>query len=138
VGQKAVVYLTVGDVIALYDLAMRASGQDPGALVREDALQSAVHHPRNLAWYEDASLAEQAVELMLHIALAHAWVDGNKRIATLSLYMFLGRNGVTVPSEDEYRTVADQLVSWRASSPEERPSIRDDLVRRVSGWTSYV
>jgi death-on-curing protein len=128
------IYLTVGDVIALYDLAMQASGQSPTPLVREDALHSAVHHPRNLAWYEDASLAEQAVELMLHVALAHAWVDGNKRIATLALYMFLGRNGVTVPNEDEYRAVADLLVSWLAASPEERPGIRDDLMQRVHGW----
>ena len=133
---ESIAYLTVGDIIALYDLAMQASGQAPGALVREDALHSAVHHPRNLAWYEDASLAEQAVELMVHIAMAHAWVDGNKRIAALSLYMFLGQNGVIVPSEDEYHTVANLLVTWLAALPENRPGVREELVRCVSGWAS--
>jgi death-on-curing family protein len=131
---ESIVYLSVADVISLYDLAMQASGQAPAPLVREDALHSAVHHPRNLGYYEGASLPEQAVELMVRIAAAHAWVDGNKRIATLSLYMFLGLNGTTVPSEDEYRSVADLLVAWLAASPEERTTIREAMVQRVASW----
>lgn len=127
-------YLTVADVIALYQVAMRESRQLPDALVREDALQSAVHHPRNLGYYEDASLAEQAVELMLHIAAAHAWVDGNKRVAAISLYAFLGSNGVTIPDEPAFRTAADLMVSWFAASLEQRPHVRETLIRLVESW----
>lgn len=127
-------YLTVADVIALYEVAMRESGQRPDALDREDALQSAVHHPRNLGYYQDAGLAEQAVELMLHIAAAHAWVDGNKRVATMSLYAFLASNGVTAPSEPAFRTAADLMVAWLAAPAEGRPDIRDELIRLVESW----
>ena len=131
---QEVEYLTVADVIALYEGAMQASDQVPAALVREDALQSAVHHPRKLGYYENAGLAEQAVELMLHIAVAHAWVDGNKRIATLSLYAFLARNGVAAPDEAVFRATANALVARLAAAREERPLIRGELLQLVESW----
>ena len=127
-------YLTVGDVIALYDVAMEESGQAPSPLVREDALQSAVHHPRNLGFYQNAGLAEQAVELMLHVASAHPWVDGNKRASAIVFYTFLASNGVKIPNEDTFRTVADLFVSWLSAPSENRDDIRSQIISLVDSW----
>jgi len=127
-------YLTVADVIALYDVAMQESDQPASALVREDALRSAVHHPRNLGYYGDAGLSEQAVELMLHIASAHPWVDGNKRIATLAFYAFLRKNSVSVPGQEALRSVADLLILWLSTPAEQRPAVQDELVALVDSW----
>ena len=63
----AIRYLTVADTIALYEEAMSQSGQVSAPLVREGDLQRALHHPRNLGYYQGATLAEQAVDLAIEL-----------------------------------------------------------------------
>jgi death-on-curing protein len=126
-------YLTVADVIAIYERAMLESDQSPAALVREDALQRAVHHPRVLAYYEKATLAEQAVDFALELALAHAWVDGNKRVSFRSFEVFLELNGVAIP-DDGYREFADAFISVVGAKPEDRPALAGELIEMVQGW----
>jgi death-on-curing protein len=121
-------------VIAIHEVAMRESDQSPTALVREDALQSAVHHPRNLGWYAQADLAEQVVEFMIHIAMAHAFVDGNKRTAVRSAEVFLELNGISIPGYADYIHLADLLVSWIAAQHDQRPKIQSALIRHVGSW----
>jgi len=128
-------YLTVADVMAIYEWAMRESGQEPAPLVREDALQRAVHHPRNLAWYRGAGLAEQGVDLAMEIALAHAWVDGNKRVSVRAFEVFLGLNGVDIPDAD-YRLFADEFVAVVGAKPDERAALVGGLVDMVSRWVA--
>lgn len=127
-------YLSVADVIAIHEVAMRESEQSPAPLVREEALQSAVHHPRNLAWYSGAGLAEQVVEFLMHVAMAHAFVDGNKRTAVRSAEVFLELNGVSIPDAETYLRFADNLVEWIAASPENRPRIQEELITLVESW----
>lgn len=127
-------YLSVADVIAIHEVAMRESEQSPAPLVREEALQSAVHHPRNLAWYSGAGLAEQVVEFLMHVAMAHAFVDGNKRTAVRSAEVFLELNGVSIPDAETYLRFADNLVEWIAASPEDRPRIQEVLITLVESW----
>ena len=128
-------YLTVADVMAIYEQAMRESDQAPAPLVREDALQRAVHHPRNLAWYQGADLAEQAVDLALEIALAHAWVDGNKRVSVRAFEVFLALNGVSIPDTD-YRRFADHFLVVVGAKPEDRAQFIAPLVAMVHHWMS--
>lgn len=127
-------YLSVADVIAIHEVAMRESEQSPAPLVREEALQSAVHHPRNLAWYSGAGLAEQVVEFLMHVAMAHAFVDGNKRTAVRSAEVFLELNGMSIPDAETYLRFADNLVEWIAASPEDRPRIQEVLITLVESW----
>lgn len=127
-------YLSVADVIAIHEVAMRESEQSPAPLIREEALQSAVHHPRNLAWYSGAGLAEQVVEFLMHVAMAHAFVDGNKRTAVRSAEVFLELNGVSIPDAETYLRFADNLVEWIAASPEDRPRIQEVLITLVESW----
>lgn len=127
-------YLSTADVIAIHEVAMRESDQSPTALVREDALQSAVHHPRNLGWYAQAELAEQVVEFMIHIAMAHAFIDGNKRTAVRSAEVFLELNGVSIPAYNDYIQFADLLVSWIAAPHDERSAIKEALITLANSW----
>ena len=126
-------YLSVADVIAIHEVAMMESDQSPTALVREDALRSAVHHPRNLAWCAQATLAEQVVEFMIHIAMAPAFVDGNKRTAVRSAEVFLELKDVSIPEYKSYIRFADLLIAWIAA-PENRDDIQGELISLVDSW----
>jgi prophage maintenance system killer protein len=127
-------YLTVAQVIALYDEAMAESGQEPAPLVREDALQRALHHPRNLAYYEGAGLEEQAVDLALELALAHAWVDGNKRISVFAFRVFLHLNDVRIPNGGPFLEFAKAFIAVVGAKPEDRPALAGELIEMAQGW----
>ncbi|MBA2278706.1 MAG: type II toxin-antitoxin system death-on-curing family toxin [Chloroflexia bacterium] len=131
-------YLSVADMMAIYYAVMEEMGERPAALVREAALESAVHRPRAAAYYAEASLAEQAVELGIGIALAHPWVDGNKRCAFRSMMAFLSLNGVEVPRPraEAYLAVARQLEQIVAASGTNRDERTRLLIDELSGWAT--
>ena len=91
-------YLTVEDLL---DLARRL-GVGP---VRDvGLLDSAAHRPRSEFMGQQAyeTLAAKAAALMHSVAGNHALVDGNKRLALLSMVIFLRINGFELAlSEDE-------------------------------------
>jgi len=68
----------------------------------EGSLDSALASPQNLyAYRPKTTLAELAAAYAFGLARNHAFVDGNKRIAFLSIGLFLAING--------YQLVADQI-----------------------------
>jgi death-on-curing protein len=85
-------YPSVLDALALHRFIMERTGQI-GALRDEGALASALMRPQMAARYEEADLPTQAVRLMAGIALAHAFVDGNKRTALIVGDTFLREHG---------------------------------------------
>ena len=82
---------TVCDAIHFDQL--RQHGGIPG--VRdENALESALARPRNRWVYEpEGDLAALAAAYGYGIANNHGYNDGNKRVAFLAMYVFLGLNG---------------------------------------------
>ena len=86
-------YPTVFDAVALHEFVMQRTASPPAALRDEGALDSALKRPLMAAHYEDANLSRQAVLLMVGIALAHPFVDGNKRAALIVGDTFLDENG---------------------------------------------
>jgi death-on-curing protein len=60
----------------------------------QGALESALSRPRNKWLYENADLPALGATLAYGIARNHAFVDGNKRAAFLSMAAFLRLNGV--------------------------------------------
>ena len=66
----------------------------------EGLLESALARPLNLASYGEPDLVALAAAYGVGLAKNHAFVDGNKRAAFLSVGLFLGLNG--------YRLVATQ------------------------------
>ncbi len=94
---EPVEYLTVEDLL---DLA-RALGVGP---VRDlGLLDSAAHRPPSEFMGEQAYLtvAAKAAALMHSVAGNHALVDGNKRLALLSMVVFLRINGFDRALEDD-------------------------------------
>jgi death-on-curing protein len=72
----------------------------------EGLLESALARPRNVQAYNPSStIAELAAAYAFGIAKNHAFVDGNKRVAFLSIGLFLSING--------YRLVAGQAEAIR-------------------------
>jgi death-on-curing protein len=89
-------YLTVADIIAINGEMLRAMQGSALGVRDEGLLESAALRSRMAAHYEGADLAGQAATLIAGIALAHAFVDGNKRTALLAGVVFLALNGQTL------------------------------------------
>jgi prophage maintenance system killer protein len=136
--ERDVNFLSVADVIAVYFAVMEEMGEWPAALVREDALESAVHRPRMAAYYAEAGLVEQAVELGVGIALAHAWVDGNKRCAFRSMMASFLLNGFKVPQprSETYLAIAQRLEQIVAATGDERETLKQALINELNGWAT--
>jgi death-on-curing protein len=119
-------YLTVLDVIAMNGAIMERMGGE-SILRDEAALESAVMRPQMAAHYAEADLAEQAATLMAGVALAHAFVDGNKRTALAAGTTFLILNGhwiVSRPTE-----LGEQIIAIV-----ERTGTLDEAVAQVAVW----
>jgi death on curing protein len=86
-------WLTYEQVIALHSRQLRRFGGAAG--LRDDGLlRSAIERPINKWHYEQAELPELAAAYAFGLAKNHAFVDGNKRIAFMSMMAFLRKNGV--------------------------------------------
>lgn len=119
-------YLTVLDVIAMHDELIERTGGAVG-LRDEGALDSAIMRPQMAAYYEEADLVTQAVLLMSGIALAHAFVDGNKRTALASGDTFLQINDQLYEGDDiELARQIEALVT--------RPDSLEDATARFVAW----
>lgn len=94
------VWLTRRMVEAFHLEQIREHGGLPG--VRDSgALDAALDRARNKWHYGDErDLCALAAAYGYGIATAHPFADGNKRAALLSMYVFLGLNGVELDAEE--------------------------------------
>src|SRR6195952_4550570 len=86
-------WITYEQAIAIHSRQLRRFGGAPG-LRDEGMLRSALERPINKWRYEQAELAELGAAYAYGLAKNHAFVDGNKRIAFLSMRIFLVKNGI--------------------------------------------
>ena len=87
-------YLTVDEIILI-----NAKVFDGNAKLRDRGLlESAVARPQASAFGEDAypTLHKKAAALLESLTRNHAFVDGNKRTATIALVQFLEKNGYQI------------------------------------------
>jgi death-on-curing protein len=108
-----------------FDL-VREHGGVPG-LRDEHGLEAALARPRQrLAYRPEADLAELAAAYGAGLATGHPFHDGNKRIAFVTMAVFLELNGVELaPAEAEVVTAMlalaagelneDELAEWLRS-----------------------
>jgi death-on-curing protein len=129
-------YLSVGDVIAIHEKAMRRSGAEPRPLRDVGLLESAVMRPQMARWYEGADLVRQAALLGVGISQAQAFLDGNKRTAYLAMNTFLRMNGLSYSGDRldlarQFEQFAersadaeaiDAFEAWLRARVEERPT----------------
>lgn len=67
----------------------------------EGALESALASAENRAYYENADIAICAATYAYHLTQAHAFIDGNKRIAAAVSEIFLEINEVKLNAANE-------------------------------------
>jgi death on curing protein len=89
-------------LVLLHADSLAEHGGLPG-LRDEGLLESAMARPLNLALYGKPDAAALAAAYGVGLAKNHAFVDGNKRAAFLSIGLFLGLNG--------FRLVATQAAA---------------------------
>lgn len=90
----------------------------------ENLLESALARPRNRFAYEaPQTLAQLAAAYGYGLARNHAYVDGNKRIAFMAMYVFLATNGFEIMAHEPEVVILmtrlaagelteDQLAQW--------------------------
>ncbi|PQV63455.1 death on curing protein [Abditibacterium utsteinense] len=81
------------EIMALHEANIARFGGSLG-LRDEGALLSALEAPGNRAYYESADEVTCAATYGFHLCQAHAFVDGNKRIAAVACELFLRDNGI--------------------------------------------
>lgn len=79
-------------LLLLHDESLAEHGGLPG-LRDEGLFESAMARPLNLAAYGDPDLAQLAAAYAVGLAKNHPFVDGNKRVAFLSIGLFLALQG---------------------------------------------
>lgn len=94
------IWITEQAVLAIQeDLLARFGGL---AGIRDDGLlKSALHRPMQMFNYGEPSLFEMAAAYTFGIVRNHPFIDGNKRAAFMSAYVFLGANGFEIDATEE-------------------------------------
>ncbi len=119
-----IVFLSLEDVVIIQASAIEHEGGMEG-MRDHGLLDAAVAMPRQQfgGAYLHEDLAAMAAAYLFHIAQNHPFVDGNKRAAVMTAFVFLDKNGIelTVSPKDleaVTRRVAademtkDELVRW--------------------------
>jgi death on curing protein len=118
------VFPTVEEVLFLHRrLLMRFGGQEG---IRDmGLLESALARPRS-GYY--ASLSEQAAALLQSLALNHAFVDGNERVAFATMAVFLRLHGfrLNCGADDAEAFMVDDVIAKHAD-------VRT-IATRLEGW----
>jgi hypothetical protein len=80
------IYIELADALEFYAAIIGGTtGQAADQLRDQAGLQSALGRPRNYAHYQEADLALQAAARAPGIAASQAVIDGNKRLALVSI-----------------------------------------------------
>jgi death on curing protein len=95
-----VLFLRIHEVLALHARAIEEFGGLHG--VRDaGALEAVLTAAENRAYYEQASLATCAATYAYHLTPAHAFLNGNKRLAAAVAEILLELNGAELQTTDE-------------------------------------
>jgi death-on-curing protein len=122
------VWVTRAYVEAVHDRQLAEHGGGTG-LRDENALESALARPRNLAHYGEPDLADLAASLAFGIARTHAFIDGNKRTAWVAARLFLRLNDAVLEFDKADATVMMQrLAAGELSEEVVAAWFRDRLV----------
>lgn len=87
------------DVLTAHARLIAVTGGSVG-LRDEGLLESALAAAENRHGYEDADLATCAATYAYHLTQAHAFIDGNKRVAAAVTETFLESNGSQLAMTD--------------------------------------
>lgn len=117
------VYPEIMDVIALNEVILGR----PNGLSDEGKLTGGLARAEMAAYYEGADFAAQSAYLIAGVALAHAFIDGNKRTAYATVALFWALNGMTL-REGGFSELA-RMIEVMVASPD-----RDTAIGLLAGW----
>ena len=103
---------------AIHAAQLREHGGAPG--VRDEGLlESALARPRHkFAYAAKADLGALAAAYAYGLAKNHGFIDGNKRVAFMAAYTFLGLNGRDLEAaEPEVASIIEGVAAGRVSEP---------------------
>src|SRR4051794_30500489 len=124
-------WVTYEQVIAMHSRQLRRFGGAPG-LLDKAMLLSALQHPVYQWQHEQADMARPAAAYAFGLAKNRAFVDGNERIAFMTMMVFLRRNGIAFSPTPAHSTSIimslaagevseDSLTRWIGDNwPEEK------------------
>lgn len=121
------IFLTKGDLLVIHARTLAEHGGATG-LLSEAGLESALVAAENRVWYEQADLPTCAATYAFHLCRAHAFVDGNKRVAAVAAEVFVIANGGRLETEDD---AYHDLMMGLASGAVTRAEAEDWFRRRV-------
>ena len=103
-------WLSLKEVGVIHERQLERFGGAPG--IRDQGmLESALSRPINKWEYERADIVELGAAYAFGIAKNHPFVDGNKRVAFLSMAAFLRLNGVRFAPSQPAATAAMQALA---------------------------
>ena len=121
------IFLTVEQALEVHHDQIERFGGAHG-LRDEGAFKSALDAAENRAYYESADVVTCAATYAFHLCQAHAFIDGNKRIAAAVMLIFLDINGRELVSDDEENIALFLSV---ASGQTSRDQLEEFLRARV-------
>lgn len=125
-------FLSLEQVYALHDLALRTAGGNPG--VRDaGAVESAVAQPQMTFGGEDfyPTLADKAAAVGFSLIKNHAFIDGNKRVGHAAMETFLLINGYEIDCDvDEQERVIKSVAAGTTGREEFTEWVRAHVKER--------
>ena len=94
------------------------------------ALESALKAAENRAYYEDAPLTVLGATYAFHLSQAHAFIDGNKRIAAVTAELFIEMNGAKLEATNE------EIIELYLDIAASRLS-REDVEEKFAEWIIF-
>ena len=91
-------------LILLHDESLAQHGGASG-IRDEGLLASALARPENLAAYDSPDMSDLAASYAYGLAKNHPFIDGNKRVAFLSVGLFLGLQGFRLTASQAEATI---------------------------------
>ena len=96
-------WVTYDQVIAIHSRQLRRFGGAPG-LRDEGMLRSALQRPQEKWYHKQAGLDVLAAAYAFGLAKNHPFVDGNKRIAFMTMMIFLRKNVIRFAPDPAHAT----------------------------------
>lgn len=116
------------EVLLIHTEIIKETGGSDG-LRDAGALESALKSAENRLFYETDDIAVLAATYAYHLSQAHAFIDGNKRIAAVVAELFLNLNGMrSSATNDEIIEVFLSIAASKLS--------RDEVEEKFAAWVT--
>ena len=119
-------FLRKKDLLLFHSRSIDRFGGARGVM-NDGALDSALIAAENRFHYEQADVAACAAAYAYHLTMAHAFLDGNKRVAAVATEVFVALNGMELGASDDELY---ELFMGIASGSRRR----EDVALALRGW----